>query len=450
MKRHLLLIMLILPGMFLAGCAGTAKKAYHLPDYPWFEKNLPGQTTAKQDSIATKPIPEEHLSFTFKNVPIHQALLAVTREFGLTLISSRSLSGTVSESLRNASLEEVLNQILAGTAYGYIINGKLVKVLKDSDPVTRVIRLHYARAADIVDDLKGLSDKAKIFVEKRTNSVIVRDAWNNVKEMEALIRQMDIPVPQVLIEAEMIEINAKDKRKLGLELSAAWRKAGQTLNITSPFQVNPLSLLMNYGNLKKGQAQAFIEALEERRSGQLLSSPRIVATNGETAHILIGEKVPYQRQSAETAAGGLITDVEFVDVGIKLKVTPTVNLADNSIVIDVTPEVSEVLDMAVQGVPRIATQEAHTRVTVQDGETVVIGGLMRDNRRKNGKSIPWLGRLFLLKYLFSDTERDNDRRELIVFITPHILNRNQILKMGKIQQKIHERLGIGKDWKLFK
>ena len=441
---------MVLFGLFLVGCAGTAKKTYHFADAPWLVPQKSPVESKKRAPQKSDPFSEERLSFTFKNAPIQQALFAVTQEFGATLISSSSLSGSVTISLKNASLRDALNQILAGSSYGYIIDGALVRVLKGSDKITRIFPLHYARAADIVDNLKGMSDKAVILADNRTNSIIIRDAWNKVKELEAVIRRMDIPVPQVLIEAEMIEINAQDKRNLGLQLSGAWEKGGQVLHASSPFQVNPLSILMSYGNLKRGQAQALIEALEDRTHGQLLSSPRIIASNGQTAHILVGEKVPYQRQTSETAAGGIIADVEFVDVGIKLEVTPTVNLADNSIVIDVSPEVSEVMDQAVQGVPRISTQEAHTRVSVKDGETVVIGGLMRDNKRKTGKSIPFFGRIFLLKYLFSKTENSDDRRELIVFITPHIINKNQILQMGKTQQKIHERLRIGKDWKLFR
>ncbi|NOY79081.1 MAG: hypothetical protein GXO76_14610 [Calditrichaeota bacterium] len=437
-------------GLLLVGCAGTAPKTYHFPDAPWLVQ--PSDLAKNEPRVPQRidPFSGERLSFTFKDAPIQQVLLAVTQEFGATLISSSSLTGNVTVSLRNASLPEALNRILAGSPYGYIIDGTLVRVLKGTDQITQILRLHYARATDIVDNLKGMSEKAAILADKRTNSIIVRDTWNRVKELEAVIKKMDVPVPQVLIEAEMIEINADDKRNLGLQLSAAWEKAGQTLQAASPFQVNPLSVLMSYGNLKRGQAQALIEALEDRTHGQLLSSPRIVASNGQTAHILIGEKVPYQRQTSETAAGGIIADVEFVDVGIKLEVTPTVNLADNSIVIDVSPEVSEVMDQAVQGVPRISTQEAHTRVSVKDGETVVIGGLMRDNKRKTGKSIPILGRIFLLKYLFSHTEKHDDRRELIVFITPHIINKEQILQMGRVQQKIHEHLKLGKDWNLFK
>jgi len=447
MKKILLLVLF---GFLIAGCAGTSKKTYRFADAPWL---VSGKTPAKSEQKVSQeddPFSKERLSFTFKDAPIQQVLFAVTQEFGATLISNSSLTGNVTISLKNISLPEALNRILAGFPYGYIIDGKLVRVLKGSDKITRILPLQYARAGDIVENLKGMSDKAVILADSRTNSVIIRDTWNKVKELEGVIRRMDVPVPQVLIEAEMIEINADDKRNLGLQLSGAWEKGGQVLRAASSFQVNPLSVLMSYGNLKRGQAQALIEALEDRTHGQLLSSPRIVASNGQTAHILIGEKVPYQRQTSETAAGGIIADVEFVDVGIKLEVTPTVDLADNSIVIDVTPEVSEVMDQAVQGVPRISTQEAHTRVSVKDGETVVIGGLMRDNKRKTGKSVPLLGRIFLLKYLFSRIENHDERRELIVFITPHIINKEEILQMGKTQQKIHERLRIGKDWNLFR
>jgi len=443
-------IPVVLLSLLLVGCAGTAKKTYHFADAPWLVQQKGSVKSEHRIPQKDNPFSRERLSFTFKNAPIQQVLFAVTQEFGATLISSSSLTGNVTVSLKNASLQEALNRILAGFHYGYIIDGTLVRVLKGTDQITRILRLHYARATDLVENLRGMSDKAVILADKRTNSVIIRDTWNRAKELEAIIKKMDIPVPQVLIEAEMIEINAEDKRNLGFQLSGDWEKAGQALQATSPFQVNPLSILMSYGNLKRGQVQALIGALEDRTHGQLLSSPRIVASNGQTAHILIGEKVPYQRQTSETASGGIIADVEFVDVGIKLEVTPTVNLADNSIVIDVSPEVSEVMDQAVQGVPRISTQEAHTQVSVKDGETVVIGGLMRDNKRKTGKAIPLLGRIFLLKYLFSKTEKHDDRRELIVFITPHIINKEQILQMGKTQQKIHERLKIGKDWNLFK
>ncbi len=435
--------------VFLAGCAGTAPKVNRTASDPWFVPDSVRGSEPKQEFVKPVSTPPETLSVVFKNAPLSQVLQAVVQEFGKTLLLRNPVRGSVTVSLKNATLLEALNRILAGTGLGYIVRGDLVQVLNNSDPITRVVHLQNARASEL-QPLLSKSSKAKIIADPRTNDLIIQAPWSDVKILESTIRQLDVPIPQVLIQAEMIEINSSDKRNLGLEFLGKWSKNGQKLQASSPFHIDPLKMLLNYGNLKRGDVSALIAALEKRAHGQLLSSPRIVTLSGRPAHILIGERVPYTRQSSETMGGALIAQVEFVDVGIKLAVTPIVNLADNTIVMDVKPEVSEVTDQSVQGVPRISTQEAQTRVEVKDGETVVIGGLMKENKRKSADGIPLLQRIFLLKYLFSKEEKNNERRELIVFITPHILNKRNVQIMGEMKEKIHERFNVGQDWNLYK
>ncbi len=435
--------------VFLAGCAGTSPQIYWSLDDAWLAPDSARQVMAKRELTKPSATDPETISVTFKNAPLGQVLQAVVQEFGKTLLIRNPVKGSVTVSLKDATLLQALDRILVGTGLGYIVHGDLVQVLSNSDPVTRVIHLQNARATEL-QPLLSKSTQAKIIADPRTNDLIIQAAWSDVKLLENTIHQLDVPIPQVLIQAEMIEINSSDKRNLGLEFLGKWSKNGQSLQASSPFHIDPLKMLLNYGNLKHGDVSALIAALENRAHGQLLSSPRIVTLSGRPAHILIGERVPYTRQSSETMGGALVAQVEFVDVGIKLAVTPIVNLADNTIVMDVKPEVSEVTDQSVQGVPRISTQEAQTRVEVKDGETVVIGGLMKENRRKSANGIPLLQRIFLLKYLFSKEEKNNDRRELIVFITPHILNKRNVQFMGEMKEKIHERFHVGRDWNLGK
>ena len=448
MKVPIVTIVLLL---FLTGCAGTSRRAVQPTDNPWFWGNGPEKERPVPERVqpAVQSDSSTTLNVVFRDAPLEQVLQAVVQEYGKTLLLRHPVTGRVTVNLKNANIAQALDFILTGTGFGYIIHGDLVQVLSDSDPITRVIHLQNARATEL-QPLLSKSDEAKIIADPRTNDLIIRAAWGSVKEIENTIRQLDVPVPQVQIQAEMIEINSSDIRNLGMEFFGKWQKNGQTLQASSPFHLDPLKVLLNYGSLKHGDVTALIAALENRAHGRLLSSPRIVTMSGRQAHILIGERVPYTKQSSETMGGALVAQVEFVDVGIKLAVTPIVNLADNTIVMDVKPEVSEVTDQSVQGVPRISTQEAQTRVEVKDGETVVIGGLMKENKRNSEDGIPFLQRLFLLKYLFSKEENRNESRELIVFITPHILNRNYVHKMGKAKAHIHERLHVGQSWNLFK
>jgi general secretion pathway protein D len=175
--------------------------------------------------------------------------------------------------------------------------------------------------------------------------------------------------------------------------------------------------------LKAPQIELMLRALRGSSYSELLSKPRIVTLNGEEAKMLVGERVPYVKASTATATGNVLQEVEFVDVGILLKVTPRIIAEENMVIIDVQPEVSEVLDKTIQGVPRIGPREAKTRVAVKNGETVIIGGLIKKDKLWADSGTPLLEKIPLINLFFKNRTDSKSERELIVFITPHILTK---------------------------
>ena len=429
------------------GCAGSAGNIGGVPE---IHIDPPDEVSPRQGEVSSESEGEElRLSFDFKGADLSKVLMVLANEYNVEISLDKELTDKVTLSLRDVTLDEALETILPPKGYYYIREGERIQVTDGSRRVTRAFPLHYADAEELADILSELNKEAFIKADPRTNTLIITDQLLNIKNLQSIIKDLDVKIPEIMIEAEMIEISIEDKIKLGTELGIDWQKGSQSVHAQSPFILDPTGVLITYGTLNPVQLRATLEALREKTRAQLLSSPRIVTLDGQEAKILVGERVPYVRRSAETAAGGFLQEVEFVDVGIKLKVTPRVSRDQTTIIIDVHSEVSEVLDKVVQGVPRIATQEATTRVAVKDGETVVIGGLMRDNRSRTENKIPIIGDIFLFGWLFKRKEDANSRKELIVFITPHILKDENLSKMHQDRERIKKRLKSKKEWIIF-
>ena len=447
LRRLVLFIGLVVFGV---GCASSSHqpKRWLSPNWPNFSMQVNDSDTLATNKLSDQNSPEDtsvRLSFNFQNASLARVLKIIAEEYGVNFTTQGTIEGKVTVVVRNATLPEALAAVLSQTPYDYVLKKESFQILAPGERITRIYQLKFANAVNVANMLDGLSETAIIRPNERTNQLVIDDFCSNIRRFEQILARLDVKVPEILIEAEMIEISTQDKRHLGTQLGFDWQKGSHTISASSPFTFDPAKVLINYGTLQSFQFRSLIEALNEKTDARLLSSPRIVTVNSQKASILVGEKVPYVRRSTETSAGGVLQEVEFVDVGIKLEVTPQVNLEDNTILIEVHSEVSEVLDKLVQGVPRIATQEAQTQVVVRNGETVVIGGLMRDNRRREEQSIPFLNKIFLFKWLFKGQTNENNRRELMVFITPHILNSQNLKAIKATREQMRQRVQSGRD-----
>ncbi len=443
----------ILGGMILVilfmGCAGLSPRALKPVPPPTRE---PLMEKAEEDTvkeISLSPVEKEPLpSFNFEEADLKGALETVAKAFGVRIITPAQIKGSVTLSLQGVGLEEILDGLLRERGYGFLQEGNLIRVVLPNERITKVFRLQNLDPVEVAERLSQISETCSVSPEPRSRSLIVTDTYAGIERFERVIKELDHPLTEVIIKAEIMEITLNDERKLGLTGSLNWKKGNDSIDLRSPFSLGGTGLLLTYGRITDKELNLTLQAIQDQTEAQILSSPRVVTLDGQEAKILVGERVPYVKTSTETGSGALMQEVEFQDVGIELRVTPLV--AGETIVLQVHSEVSEVLDKLVQGVPRIGTREADATVSVPDGETVVMGGLLKEGKKRMTHKIPLLGDLFLLKWLFRGENQEKAKTELIIFLTPHILTQERMIGMSREREEIKRRIGAEKSNLLYR
>ncbi|MDD5136561.1 MAG: energy transducer TonB, partial [Candidatus Omnitrophica bacterium] len=255
-------------------------------------------------------------------------------------------------------------------------------------------------------------------------------------EIEKLILAFDDKLQQVLIEAKIIQITLDDNFKLGVDWQALIRRIGEfhkTISLTSAFELaaqnalGPPGAQLVIGSLTEGDWGAMIQMLKTVGDTDLLSSPRITALNNQEAKIMIGTSQPYATNTVTQTTGlaTTATNLTFIDVGVKLYVTPTIN-KEGFVTMRIRPEVSSTTSNYTYGtpattVPIVETTQAETSVTVKDGTTIIIGGLIKDQRSSSVNKIPLLADIPVIGEMFKKTINQIVKQELVVFLTPHIV-----------------------------
>ena len=303
----------------------------------------------------------------------------------------------------------------------------------DTATVTEVFNLNYTKVEDLEKKLTEILTKGvgRIKIDIRTNKVVVTDTPKKMAEIEKIVSAFDERHREVLIEAKIIKVTLSDQFQMGVNWEYLLTQY-HSLDLKSSFSV--LAEADKKGKISIGTVgdendySAFMEALNTIGSANILSSPRITSINNEEAKILIGSTEPYITTTTTTPANGPSTTAEsvnFIDVGVKLYVTPTIS-KDDFITMKIKPEVSSVTGYLTTSqnnrIPIVETSETETNVMVKDGVTIVIGGLMKNEDLETLKKVPFLGDLPLLGNLFRSKDKTVKKTELVVLLTPHIIS----------------------------
>ena len=314
----------------------------------------------------------------------------------------------------------------------------LVETL-DKPTSTMMFELSYAAVADIKEKIEPVLTKSvgSIQVDERTNKILITDLKDRMGEIEKIISAFDAKSQQVLIDAKIIEITLTDEYRLGIDWEAVITEFQDTLknpiSVQSSFAFADAGLFTTgaellVGNFGSGGDALLIQALKTIGDANTLSNPRITVLNNEEAKILIGTSEPYAvtttTQSGDVATTG--TEVAFVDVGVKLHVTPTIN-RNKFITMKIKPEVSSTGTPYTYGenstqVPRVSTTQAETSVMIKDGHTIIIAGLISDDRSDATNEVPFLGSIPLIGLMFKNSLKSVQKKELAIFLTPHIIS----------------------------
>ena len=281
----------------------------------------------------------------------------------------------------------------------------------------------FGTAAETVETARGLTGNVKIVPEETTNSLVVTTYMKNFEALESLIKELDVMLPQVLIEVKIVEVTLDDESKFGVEWM--WEQGttaggnSYTQSGTTAFGLADEIFGLKYGILGE-TLEVLLLGLEKNTKVNILSTPRILTLDNHEAIINIGQEVPYLESTQETSAGGVLTSYNFKDVGVILTVLPRVNKSD-TVTMDVNQQINSLVEFTLFNAPVIAKREATASVTVKDGQTMIIGGIIEDNKTETINKVPILGSLPFIGKLFQRSETNAEKTELMVFITPHII-----------------------------
>lgn len=317
---------------------------------------------------------------------------------------------------------------------------KMKKLISQMDIplITEVFPLDYAKAELLKDKISEIISKGagSVKFDERTNKLVVKDTQQKIEDIRKVIDAFDEKTRQVLIDANIVQVTLSDKFSYGIDWAniaklGDIKLTGDTVLNTGLSNTTPSTFtIATTGN----HAATVISLLKTYGETNVLSRPRITVINNQEAKILVGAKEVYVTSEVTTTSGGTYhtTDhVQFVDVGVRLVVIPTIN-KQGFITLKIKPEVSNAdATKTVQLknpdgstrtiVPYVTTSEAETSVMVKNDATIIIGGLMKDTIVNNKEKVPFLGDMPLIGKLFSTTGKSKEKTELVIFLTPHII-----------------------------
>lgn len=441
---------------------------------------------------------QENVTIDFKDADIANVLRILSYKSGVNIIAAEDVQGTITIRLNDVPWETALNVILKTYGFAYERDGNIITVstlenilarqkteLELSQVqlvITKTFVLTFLDASDVKNVLQPqLSPRGKITVLEttgqtgwefggaelgkrkrlegarisRSKTLIVSDIAPYMEKIEEVIKKLDVPPEQVLIEARLVEVNEDTLRDLGIDwgtgvtgaesstiTGVGVKKTGagevvsalgahgltsQTPAIFSPEQTAITAantgLKLVYSKLRGTQFQTILHALEEDVRTNTLSAPRIMTLNNQEAAILVGTKYPIIK--SETEEGVTSTSLDYYqDIGIQLNVVPQLS-GDDYINMIVHPAVTtSTTQVEVTGggkYPIISTREAETQILIKNGETIVIGGLLKDVKSKGKFSVPILGKIPILGLLFQRDTTDIEKIDLLIFITAHVV-----------------------------
>ena len=408
-------------------------------------------------------------------------LVNVLRLFGelanLNMILSPDVKGKVTVRLVNIPWDQAMEIILKMNGLGYGIEDNILRIAsmsalakeaedemrtkearkKAEDLITRIIPINYSKAGEIESTIKkSLSARGETVVDARTNTLIVKDIPRNVDDVAMLIKQLDKPTPQIMIEARIVEASLNFNRSLGVQWGGKYNASAATGNPTGLQFPNSIGVTggPSMGGVPSGQGNYFVNmpapsgagtgggaigfsfgslskafnldlvlsALESTGEGKVISTPRVSALDNKEAKIEQGVSIPF----ATSAAGGA-TNVQFVDAKLSLAVTPHAT-PDNKIFmkIQVTKNAPDTSLLGAGGQPSIRKNEAQTEILLSDGETAVIGGILILDRGQTITKVPFLADIPLIGWLFKSKTVREEKRELLIFITPRVVKQEVI------------------------
>jgi type IV pilus assembly protein PilQ len=407
------------------------------------------------------------ISLDFQDVPVRQLLQIIAQVNGFNLVTTDTVSGNVTISLSGVPWDQALDMILKIRGLDQRLEGNILLIAPSAELAAREtqalqskqqvqnlaeltsanISINYARAGELATILKSpeggiLSARGTVSVDIRTNTLLIRDTQASIDEARKTIEVLDIPVKQVLIESRMVTVRDNASEQIGVR----WGFTGNTsdgatsgslvgadvansgtvpgaitdrLNVNLPVANAAGRIGFQIASLLDGNILDLeLSALESENKGEIIASPRITVANQQEAYIEQGTEIPFVQSTSSGA-----TSVEFKKAVLSLRVTPHIT-PDNRIILNlvVTQDTrGDTVSTSTGPAVAIDTQEISTQVLVENGETIVLGGIFQQISTNDVSKVPLLGDLPFIGRLFRTTAKREEKRELLIFVTPKII-----------------------------
>lgn len=409
------------------------------------------------------------ISISLKNAPTNEVLTYLAEESGKNIVLEEAVNSQLTLRLENKTIDEILKSIAQISKLNLKSDQDILYISQKTDKahfplgdlqnnehsvplvtvpklITKTIKLHYAKASEVIESLtKGngtfLSENGYIHFDERSNSLIVKDSEKSLKNIEKLIKELDYPTEQIAIEARIVTISSEHLQELGVRWGVFGKGSGHykfggklegnglndvanNLNVNFPV-TNGASTVLQVATINSRVLDLELSALEQENSVEIIASPRLLTTNKKSASIKQGAEIPYVMYNPKSETN----DVEFKEAVLGLAVTPHLS-TQNQILLDlVVTQNSPNSQSGSSGLITIDKQELNTQVFAKHGETIVLGGIFQHLVQKGEDRVPILGSIPFIKRLFSQTRDRISKRELVIFVTPYIVQPNQ--KVGE-------------------
>ncbi|MBC2713342.1 MAG: type IV pilus secretin PilQ [Desulfosarcina sp.] len=452
---------------------------HRIIDMPEAEPHLEKPAALERD--IDKPLPVQPVTLKMHQADLSVLLRALARSMGVSIIINNNVKGKTSVSIEKVPWNQVFEGILKTHGLSYTWEGELLRILTLEDKayiikqleadqqilskqreltlseplLTKIIHVDYADAGKLKTNLEKFLTEAdngkvlgSVLLDEHNNALIIQSTRSDLERMIAMITELDQPTAQVFIETYIIEANSQTARELGVQWGGLYTgndywvtpNAGDAIGITGSDPVNPssgwasnfpadlsgaavagsgftLGMIAKSGDLL---LSAQLNALEEEGKLNILSKPSITTLDNQTAIIEAGDEIPFQTVDDNKV------QIEYKKAVLRLEVTPHVIEGDTLRLDIITNKDEPDFTRTVSGNPTVVTKYAKTNVVVFDGQTTVIGGLNKHTDRDLDYGIPWLRNIPGLGYLFKGESKNSQMQELLIFITPYILEKRPV------------------------
>jgi len=372
----------------------------------------------------------EQVTLSLENVEIVSTLKLLSQARRINIVAGPEVSGLISVNLYDVPFDQALQAILDISGYTAYEKDGVIYVttetrkadlpLKAHDMETRTYKIDHVTVEAVLQTVTAFLSPSGKAVQSPGKLLVVQDAPAYLKAIERIIRDLDVPPLQVLITVKILTVTHNDDQSIGIDFSPSPATLDLTDVLTSGFAEDLRALPVGAAGLfaggRIGEVEIFLEALADRAAVEILASPQLLVIDGQTASIQVGDRLGFRVTTVTDTSS--LESVEFLEVGTTLEVTPQIT-SDGLVRLLIHPKVSNGI-ISSDGLPSENTTEAETDMLVEDGQTVVIGGLLNVSKQRIRSQVPLLGNIPLVGLFFGRNRWVDTKTEVIILITPHI------------------------------